>query len=338
MSNQDLLFLTQLNDPFEPLISTGKPQKKTFLQSTCGNVVIYNGNEILVKLLVLNFLEATTPLNEFLMDNVQRKIDWVRVDKMSHIQEEEFKNRGRFGIASTIITCGKCDALITPNNPFGLKIIDGQHRRGVWEHINKFDHNQLINIEIIIKISTYDNYDKMVEDFQIINDNWVPVSKYYLKHCIREIVDGVLEWFIKTYEKSFFKKSDKPIRPHLSKEEIKNKLSNSERVNDIIEASNGNIQISIQNICSRLYNFNNILKNYTPIQFKEKPTDRSDKLLELFNKCHNCEKPTYFGMIRNCGWIEQALNTPYEDEISDEFDKNMRNNRNETDEASDDVK
>lgn len=321
MNNIDDLIFSQLNDPFDKLLSAGKQQKKTFLQSIGGNVVLQNGNEMLIKMFVTNFLETTTPLDEFLMDNVQRKIDWVRVDKMTHIQEEEFKNRGRFGIATTIITCGKCDELITKNNPFGLKIIDGQHRRGVWEHINKFDHNQLINLEIIVKISTYESYDKMIEDFQLINDNWIPVSQYYLKHCIREAVDNVLVWFQKTYDKSLFKKSDNPYRPNLSIEEIKNKLSDSKCVNDIILYSNGNIQMSTQIICSKIDKYNNKLKNYTPIQFKEKPTDRSQKLAELLNKCQNCEKQTFLGMIRNCGWINQALTPPYEDEKDEDETK-----------------
>lgn len=318
MNNIDDLLYPQLNDPFDILITARKPQKKTFIQAIGGNVMLHNGNEMLVKMFVTSFLEITTPLNEFLMDNVQRKIDWERVDKMKDTQVEEFKTRGRFGIATTIITCGKCNDLITKNNPFGLKIIDGQHRRGVWEHINKFDHNQLINLEIIVKISTYDSYDKMIEDFQLINDNWIPVSKYYLKHCIRDVVDGVLIWFKETYDKSLFKNSNNPYRPNLSIEEIKNKLSNSEHVNDIIMSSNGNIQMSIQTICSKINNYNNILKNYTPIQFKEKPTDRSTKLAELLCKCQNCEKPTFLGMIRNCGWIDQALSPPYDDNKDDD--------------------
>ena len=290
---------------------------KTLLQSMGGTVVLHNGDECVIRTYVTNFLAATTPLPAFLMDNVQRKIDWERVDKMFHLQEAEFEKRKRFGIASTMITLGHCKELKSPTNPFGLKFIDGQHRRGVWENLQKFHKEKLICVEILIKICVYENYTHMIEDFQVINDNWIPVSQYYLKSRTKEVVDGVILWINRTLDHSLFRPAANPQRPHLNWDRIKEKLADHSRISDLILECDGNTEKSIRLICQKIVRYNTRLQTYTPIQFKEKSRDDLHMIEARMRECARVPKPTFLGMFGNCSWIDHALDplvNPDEDE------------------------
>jgi hypothetical protein len=305
-----------------------------------GKVILRNGNEIIISAYVTNFLDIVKTSEDFLMDNVQRKIDYERVEKMCGIQEKEFQQRGRYGIALTLITLGQCSALISKNNLFGLKITDGQHRVCVWESLRKYQKETLISLEIMFKICRYEHYTQMIDDFQIINDQWVPVSQYYLKVKIRDVADGVIAWISETVDQSLIKPSKNALQPHLNLDRIREHMSSNVRVSDKINQFGGDTGKTVRFICNKIWQYNTSLKRKSVVDFREKRSDCLRKLEKRLDKCRSVNPRILLGMEKNYVWIDHALdpkvNIPDEDEDDEDDDDEVCEDEDDDDEVCED--
>jgi hypothetical protein len=298
------------DDPYDFLSNKNSISK--VMGCTC---LFSNGNETVCKVYVSDLIKHTQPLPEFVMKG-QRDIDWGRIDKMVKQQEEEYIKRKQFSIASSVITLGTCVEAITPKNPYGVGIIDGQHRTGVWGTILKFFPEQVLCQEILVKICTFPTYVEMKQYFDLMNINFVPVSNYNTHDTLRDVSDGVAEWVKNNTDKKLIKTSKNPHRPNISLGIVKDKISNNPKVQFILDHHNGNTAETIKIVIKKIHKYSKYLENQStnPINFKEKPQDSLKDLHEMIEICENLDKPTFLGMERDHGWIAHALEYEPDDE------------------------
>lgn len=293
-------------DPFDTFFS----KEEKILRAFGGKIVFRNGNELVMTVLVTLLCTATENLKYFLMSNVQRDIDWKRVEKMSSMQLEEYKRSGRFGIASTIITIGQCDLLVDPkSNPLGIKFIDGQHRRATWADIIQQAPEMCICQDILVKINKYKTVDAMEEDFRIINDNFVPVNRYFLNATIKDVADQVVNWLRETYPKTIFKMSDRPQVPFINLDIVRHHLGQCAQISAMIEKKRGDSQLVAKWVIKRLRSLNNTLvqKSDDCVYFKKLMRITLPKVQEKLDKCNRGDNPCFLGVYGDCEWIEKAL-------------------------------
>lgn len=150
----------------------------------------------------------------------QRPLDTNRVKEMTTSQQEFYQKHKCYNIIMTLITFGCCPQLITRENPYGLAIIDGQHRLAVLGLIKQFAPETLLNQTILIKIYLTSHVSELREYFIRVNQNYVPVSEYFLDQHLALVIDRVIQWFSNEHG-VFFKSSNRPQRPFLSVDGLK---------------------------------------------------------------------------------------------------------------------
>lgn len=332
---------TTSNDPFAFMLGPLFDEQKV-IDAFGGKLVFRNKKELLMTVPVTKLINNTRPLKEFVLKHVQRDIDHERVEKISLMQREEYKRSGIYPIASTIIILGKCPQAVTEHNPFGLRIVDGQHRRGAWVDINTYDPTSCAGQLTLVKICSYTTLIEMEEDFRIINDNWVPVNKYHLKVIVKDVVDGVVEWMKKTYSKSFFRPTEKPQRPHINLIQVCHALAENDRVLSLIDSTDNDILRIIKIICNRITKYNQILEDRIdePSIFREK-NESMKKILQRIDKCLAADQPCFLGMESNCEWVGHALeikDKPSTEEETDEEETETEEEETETEEEEESIK
>lgn len=275
-----------------------------------GTVTMKCGHEVLIKTMVQSLIGALTPIDAFYMSELnQRSLDEERVSRLIESQKEEYRHSGSYPITMTIITLGCCPQLITDNNPCGLVVVDGQHRLACLRHINQFTPLNLFNLEIMVKIYYSEHRSDLREYFININKNHVPVSDYNLDNQLKTVIDGIVEWFAKTYDPMFFRSSDHSNRPFMTTKNLREHLALSALLKDIVCRGDLTTEKKICMIGQHFVEYNKILAHKNPEYFAEGPND-TRVYLKAHQKCLTSPKPLYFGLIKHYNWIDRALSIP----------------------------
>jgi hypothetical protein len=278
---------------------------KQFIVHMGGEIVVDNVSEVVVVVPVLDLIRILTPIQDFYLTG-QRSIDEERVESMYMFQVNEYKTTGHYSIATTMISLGYCSTLHNP------KVLDGQHRLAVLRRVGKFYPNTLTNERTFIKIFKVESETDMLERFQIINRNYVPVPLYNLDENLKAIVDGVIRWFRLSFDLSFFRTppTGEVLRPHINLDglgkNLRDWLSDNKRVQDLVAGQNVDISKSIQLICDKLESRNNYLKNRNSEDFMISERDASP-CNKAHQKCLSAKKQLFLGMKKNHELIEEAL-------------------------------
>lgn len=295
---------TQQEDTFDWLKSLQKSPIDKFVDNLGGKVVVSNDNEIIILAPVLNLLRLITPIQNFYLPQ-QRSVDEDRVESMYLSQLKEYHIKGYYSITTTIISFGYCVGHETP------KLLDGQHRTALLRRVNQFFPKTLANEMTLVKIFKVEQESELVELFQTINKNYVPVPMYNTDDTIREVIDGVLNWFRMSFDGVFFKTppTGKVQRPFInldgSGNNLRDWLSNNQKIQDIITGQSGDVSKSVQMICEKLGLRNDFLKNQNAEEFMVDATDRA--CLHAHAKCLIAKKQCFLGMKKNYELIEEAL-------------------------------
>lgn len=232
-----------------------------FIQKVNGEIIIANYVELICKVKVLNLLQILEPIQLFYMKG-QRCVDNERVDNMLKLQQDEYQQKQFYGITTTLIIMGFCqqhvgapvDANGRPmnKNEFGLVVLDGQHRMAVFRRLKMWHEETLSSTLTLIKICKFNTEFELLEYFQLINKNYVPVPMYNLDDQIRVVVDDVLNWFSKSFDAKFFRSpSGETLRPFLKMETIRDKLSNSLSLREIISDNGGEQDNCVTIVCDK---------------------------------------------------------------------------------------
>jgi len=277
-----------------------------FINQLDGQIVISNEVEVVVITPVPNLLRLLTPIQDFYLVG-QRSVDEDRVEEMYKYQAKEYQSTGHYSITSTMISLGYCSSQDKP------KLLDGQHRAAVMRRLLKFFPETLSKEVTFVKILKADTETDLLEYFQTINRNYVPVPVYNLDETMRDVIDGVLKWFKKSFDASFFKTppTGQVQRPFINLDgccknlNLRDWLSNNPRIQELIAIQNGAVEQSIQLICGKLNGHNNVLKNLNPEDFMISEDDRA--CLNAHTKCLVAQKQLFLGLKKNYELIEESL-------------------------------
>lgn len=313
-------------------------EERQIMAMFSGQIILKNKRELVMTVPVTKLIEKTRPLREFTLKNVQRDIDHLRVEKMSLAQQETYKKTGTYPIASTIIILGRCEQASTDNNPLGLRIIDGQHRRGVWVDLNKVSPEICATQLTLVKVCKFASLLEMEEAFRVINDNWVPINKYYLRLTVREVADGVATWMKKTYGSTMFRTSSTPQRPHINLEHVCKCLSETPKVLSLIDQSDNDTAQTIKVICLSFKRYNDYLGQIAedePGALKE-GRETMKSILKRIEKCNASDVPCFLGLESDCAWISHALDMK-PDEPEESETEESETEESETEESTTDT-
>ena len=287
-----------------------------FIQKVKGEIIISNNNEIICKIKMEELIQALEPIQHFYLPG-QRSVDEDRVEKLFKTQINEYQLQKHYGITTTMIILGHCpqhvgepidnNGKLMNKNQYGLVVLDGQHRLAIFRRLMTQNYETIANEITIVKIRKLPNESDLLGYFQIINKNYVPVPMYNLDDQIRSVVDNVLNWFKSSFDNKFFKAPDgETKRPFVKIETIRDKLSNSQRLHDIIVENGGDHDKCVVQVCNKFTIYNKYLSSLSPESFAYGSKDY--KICgNAHLKCITSNKPLYLGMKKSYTWIEEAF-------------------------------
>lgn len=306
--------LIQLDDKVN-VLELKSPVEK-FIQKVDGEIMISNNDEVIFKVKVLNLIQALEPIQYFYLSG-QRSVDEDRVGKLFQSQLEEYQQKQHYGITMTMIVLGFCQhhvgdpiddkCKLLNKNQHGLVVLDGQHRLAVLRRLKMCHENTLSKEVTLVKICRVSKEFDLREYFQVINKNYVPVPMYNLDDQIRGIVDDVLNWFKNSFDAKFFKSpSGETLRPFVKIETIRDKLSNSHSLHDLIIENEGEREKCVTIVCNKFLTYNRYLASLSSESFSHGSKDFN--ICENAHlKCLSASKPLYLGMKKSYTWIEEAF-------------------------------
>lgn len=289
---------------------------KEFIGDAKNLILLSHKNEILIKTYVTKLINVLTPIHQFYLP-YQRQIDEHRVAQIKDAQEREYAESNAYSITTTIITLGFCAKMIKDDNPYGIGIVDGQHRMAVLRELQRFRPESLINEEIIVKIYNSPDSGKLYDYFVAINKNWEPVPLYNLNVQIRTVVDIVIHWMETTYDSYYFKDIRAPHegethRPFMKLASIRDALSNCSLLSDIVNENADDTDKIGAIIIEKISSYNRqVLAKMNPEDFATNENDgltcrkAHTKIIERSESKKTT--PLYLGMIRYYNWIQRAL-------------------------------
>jgi hypothetical protein len=232
-------------------------------------------------------------------------------------QIEEYQQKQHYGIATTMVSLGFCQqhvgepineqGKLMNKNQFGIVVLDGQHRLAVFRRLRKCHEETLSKEVTLVKICKLSKESDLHEYFQVINKNYVPVPMYNLDDQIKGVVDDVIEWFKHTFDSKFFKSPDgEAMRPFVKIETIRDKLSNSQSLHDLIMENGGDRDKCVDVVCNKFWTYNKYLSTVSPEFLAYGPKDYKT-CNNAHLKCLTANKPLYLGMKKSYSWIEEAF-------------------------------
>ena len=276
-----------------------------FIQQVGGEVVISTDSEVIFKVSVQRLLKSLEPIQHFYLAG-QRSVDEDRVEKLMNSQLHEYEDKKHYGITTTMIILGFCRQHVgapldenckpTNKNEFGLVVLDGQHRLSVFRRLRMFHEDTLTNEITLVKICKLKQESDLLEHFQTINKNYVPVPMYNLDDQIKGVVDGVINWLKKSFDAKFFRTPNgEASRPFIKLETVRDKLSNSQRLHDLIREKGGDIEKCISYVCYQISSYNKFLSELSPETLSYEKDDYK-VVSNAHTKCLSADKPLYVGM------------------------------------------
>lgn len=217
-----------------------------------------------------------------------RPIDNDHITKIRTSQEEQFRETSHYPIVSSLITLG--------HYMDKYYILDGQHRITVISELCRWNPSYFENVDILVKIYNATSEKDLNSHFIQINQNYTPVSAYYIDVDVKTVIDSVIDKMVKFYGSWYFSTSEKPHRPHMSREMLKTALSTNELVKEHPDAD------VIFNI---IKNYNSFLSLQNHAFFMKSKSDKT--VLTAHHKCFQKQPPFYLGMLDMHKWINSAI-------------------------------
>lgn len=303
-------------DELKWLDSLVTSQIDKFIQQVGGEIMISTDAEIIFKVKVSALIRGLEPIHYFYLSG-QRSVDDDRVDQLFESQIMEYQEKKHYGITTTMITLGYCyehvgepvneTGKLMNKNQYGLVVIDGQHRLSVFRRIKMCKEDSLLTEVTLVKICKLSKESDLLKYFQLINKNYVPVPIYNLDDQIKGVVDDVITWFKQTFDRKFFKSPDgETNRPFVKMGTIRDKLSNSHSLHDLLMESGNDRNKCVNCVCQKFLTYNKYLSSISPESLaygqKDYKTCNNAHL-----KCLTATNPLYLGMKRNYSWIEESF-------------------------------
>lgn len=206
------------------------------------------------------------------------------------------------------IVLGQCEQLTNSLNPYGIFIIDGQHRLAVITELLNFSPQNFTNIMIPIRIYKANDITDLKDHYRKINQNFEPHLMYDLNGEYKTLIDEFLRWLQSTYDKKFFKTSETTIRPFVSLKQMTTRLSTSPGLKRILNESNHNIDQCLKDMIDQCLKINQYYQQKKYTCFMNKQTENEARICEsAYNKCLISSKPFYLGLKSDYIWIEDLF-------------------------------
>jgi hypothetical protein len=197
------------------------------------DVITDYANEVILRIHVAKLIQLLSPSHNFYL-NGQRQVDLERVGNLYKEQTHDFMTTKTFSIINAPIVLGHCHSKMTPDNPYGLAIVDGQHRLDVIKELygDEKYRQDLQQVLCLVRIKKASTESELQQFFVTINKNWEPVPQYHLDVRMGFVIDGVLDMLRKNYPAHITTANVQ--RPQINLVSLKAQLSKSDKLREII--------------------------------------------------------------------------------------------------------
>lgn len=261
-------------------------------------IVSYGKNTKQYLVDALSLLDFLTPIQDFIYTKRNRPIDNSHVLKIKSSQEKQYETFGYYPILSSMICLAKCPEI-------GLKILDGQHRLFVLSDLAHWHRERFTDAKIVVKIFTAQDEAEMYAHFVEINDNHMPVSKYYIDEDMKKIVDIIVRKLNSTYSSDFFTTAKTSHRPNISTEALPKELSSSQKVKEFVELSEDPFDKTADALFAIFKSYNDYLSRLSYAGFMKSASDNA--VFNAHKKCFEHKTPLYLGLYSGFEWIANAF-------------------------------